>query len=252
MCSAAARARADALFATDFKNTTGQVVNDYHIKLEADKKFKVSDAFSLGLGPAPSTGFPDVSITGNNSTAVTLNFSGATLNPGDSTWVAALQGWFAKGPPPGLTVTESWWTVGGIRVHPPKASLGGLLLTPESDGIQTASWNVERITLYDSLAGTYVVGHEWSEAQTGIAAPTNSSGETLFYSTATFVSPTEIPLDQLNLNLGGFGQESPISSLRPTPEPSALILGLLGGLAVLLEHEYQFSFWTWARRGHAT
>ena len=86
----------------------------------------------------------------------------------------------------------------------------------------SSEWLIVRVTDYD--ANHDVIGHNWTEQQASGFTLTGNPGVNLDVSYATMISPTEIPLDQLNENLVGFGPESPIMTLSATPEPSSLVL----------------------------
>jgi hypothetical protein len=89
-----------------------------------------------------------------------------------------------------------------------------------------------RVTLYNSL--DQVVGHEWAEAMASNFGLSNQLNQSINFSYATMLSPTEIPLDGLNEGLQGFGPESPIKTLNGQPEPSSLVLGGIALTCVLV------------------
>jgi hypothetical protein len=157
-----------------------------------------------------------IQISGNGTTSVAVTFSGTTFNANDWTHV----GIFGTG---NARITDSFWTINGVPVFSNDGHMPGVAFTGTS-----TSWLIVRVTIYDALNN--VIGHEWAEEQ-ATADSLTGSGVPLFVSTATMLSSTQIPLDQLNENLGGFGPESPITPLPSLPEPSSLALagaGLLG------------------------
>jgi hypothetical protein len=200
-----------AFMNTDFQNTTGNMANDYHLKLVSNAPITVFDTYEHG-GNANVT-FNAPKINGNGSNSVTLDWSGATVNNKDITHV----GFAAYGM---AEVAESYWTVGGLELHP---RIG--FLTAVFSGA-TTDFLVERILLFSDLSGTELIGTIWWEDQAMAVTNYNFSGVVAFASVSTARFSTEIPLEDLNESLTGFGSESAIQQYTPSavPEPASLLL----------------------------
>jgi hypothetical protein len=167
--------------------------------------------------------FPaNITVSGNGTQQVTVTFSGQTFPAGYWTHVGV--GTLGNND---IHIAESHWSENGAPAGGMAGAVPGVKFLGAS-----ASWTVERVALYD--ATNNVIGHEWAEAQGSgpVITPTDVG---LYYSTATLISPTQIPLDQLNNSLGGFGPESPIQFLPPAsaPAPPTLVLACVGGLCLL-------------------
>jgi hypothetical protein len=192
---------------TDFTNTTGSVVNDYHLKLISPNPININYTYRFGGDVA----FNSPIIAGNSSNTVSLDFSGSTVNNGQTVHV----GFYAPGNYD-IRVSESYWTFGGLKVDT------FAMPTTYFEGTST-DFLVVRVSLYDDINGTNQVGTMWWESQSNSAKVTSYVSETLYYSTATARFASEVPLEDLNESLTGFGPESNIAIL-PVPEPSTMLL----------------------------
>jgi hypothetical protein len=180
------------------------------------------DVSSNGTITQQSNGDPvtNITVSNNDTSKVTVTFTGTTFNAGDWTHIGV------NGTGSSVHVEDSWWSTSGTE----SSSIDGHQPGVTFQGTST-NWEIVRVTLYDPQDN--VIGHEWVEQQATGFVLTGSSVP-LDVSTATMISPTEIPLDQLNGNLTGFGPESGIMTLSAMPEPSALILASVGFLGVLI------------------
>ncbi len=171
---------------------------------------------SNGTITNPSTGMTvtNISISGNDSTHVTVTYTGTTFNQNDWTHVGLV------GMGNGVTISNSYWSVNGTSVNSGPGHQAGV-------GFKGTSSNFLLVRVTDYDANNNVIGHEWAEQQATGYALTGSTVP-LRVSMATMESPTEIPINQLNGDLTGFGPESPITTLNAVPEPSSLILVSLG------------------------
>jgi hypothetical protein len=187
--------------------------------------------------PPPTTPYNLIQVSGNDSTRVMVTFhtdptsSQPVIPAGDWTHV----GIFGSGRG---RMVDSFWTSNGVPVNSSQGHMPGVVFQGSS-----SNWLVERVTLYDAFGNP--IGHEWVEDQaTGFSLV--GSGVDLYYSTATLISPTEIPLDQLNNELPGFGPESPVQVLAASvPEPASVLLLGVGASGLFV--------YGWRRRkaGHA-
>jgi hypothetical protein len=211
--------RAEIIFNARLRNTTGNVVNDYHVKLRADQNIDLSGIGSTGpLGAGP--------VTGNGTREVTASWSGGTVNQGQECSFS-LNTAMGAGTPNGLTVAESWWTLGGIKVV---SATSGRLGSAMFDGTSgSGDWVVARIMLYDSLSGANQIGTEWVEGRADSAVISNQTSDGPIFASWAFNTPGAfIPVQDLNDSLGGFGPPTPIQFLAPVPEPSTFVLGTAG------------------------
>ena len=176
---------------------------------------------SNGTITNPSTGLTvtNITISGNDSTHVTLTYTGTTFNQNDWTHVGL------GGMGSGVTISNSFWSDNGSQVQSSAGHQPGITFKGTS-----STFMLVRVTDYDT--NNNVIGHEWAEQQ---SASFKLMGTTvpLHVSMATMTSPTEVPLVQLNGSLTGFGPESPIMSLGAVPEPSSGILAAVALLAML-------------------
>lgn len=198
---------ADAiLMNTHFTNTTGNVANDYHLKLVSPNPINISNTYCFGGDVV----FNEPTITGNGSTDVSLDFAGSTVNSGQTVHV----GFYAPGNFD-IRVAESFWTSGDLEVLP---RIG--MKSAAFDGT-TNDFLIERISLYDDLAGTNLIGTMWWEDLGASVINRNLTTQPVFASYAYLRSPTMIPLEDLNYSLTGFGPESPIHYNAPFPNQRA-------------------------------
>jgi hypothetical protein len=181
-------------------------------------------------GTVTSNGSPvtNITVTGNGTDQVTVNYSGTTFSEGQWTHV----GIRGTGTTDAM-IQNAYWSINGTPVD----SIDGHQAGVDFSGT-SSQWMVVRVTDYDSMGN--VIGHNWSEAQAGGFSLVGNPGVNLYVSYATLLSPTEIPLDQLNESLTGFGQESSIFTLSAVPEPSSLVLASVGSLGLMA--------YTWCRR----
>jgi hypothetical protein len=176
---------------------------------------------SNGTISDPTTGkiVTNITISGNDSTHVTLTYTGTTFNQNDWTHVGL------GGIGNGVTISNSYWSENGSQVKSSAGHQPGIGFNGTS-----STFILVRITDYDT--NNNVIGHEWAEQQ---SASFRLMGTTvpLHVSMAEMTSPMEIALDNLNANLTGFGPESTIMTLAAVPEPSSLILTVVGLLGML-------------------
>ncbi|MBN1766229.1 MAG: hypothetical protein JW860_13295 [Sedimentisphaerales bacterium] len=191
-------------FNTHFKNTTGSMVNDYHVRLVANEPITVSSTWQSGGDVQFSPGV----VTGNGTKSIEVNWSGATVNQGQTAHCGVSTSTYI----PSLTVTESWWTVGGVKFNPNLND--GLMGNADFDG--GSDYTVARIKLYDDIYGSNLIGTEWIEGPGDLLGISNLSHDgPLYASVATLSSSTEIALEDLNPSLEGFGPDGPIIELLP-------------------------------------
>lgn len=196
------------LMNTHFTNTTGNVANDYHLRLVSGNAINVTNTYEFG----GDVEFSAPTIAGNGSTNVSLDWAGATVNNGQTVHVGFLA--------PGnwdVRVAESYWTVGDLELLP---RIG----MPSAAFVPCADFLVARISLYDDLVGSNLVGRMWWEDQACSVTIGNWTYEPVFASVALASFPSIIPLEELNESLTGFGPDSPIEYFAPIPEPASLLL----------------------------
>jgi len=207
----------------DIANTTGQTVNDYEIQLSLPGgSIYVSDVYmSTAHNGQPGAAFTMDTIANNGSGLVTIEFSGATLLPGQWTHVGA-EGTSSS---PAVVQTLAEWTFNGAPVGP--NGLSGKLLDLPSGNANDSNFETARVTFYDAPAIGNVIGHEWIEVNGNGPQDVqlvNSNPIPLYGSVAYLNSPTLIPLDQLNETLGGFGADGNIMTFSAVPEPASLFM----------------------------
>ncbi|MEF8731795.1 MAG: PEP-CTERM sorting domain-containing protein [Candidatus Accumulibacter meliphilus] len=206
-------------FNTDIYNTTGSVANDYHIKLHANSNISVSNHWEHGGDVA----FPTFGSSGTGSPNVNLDWSGATVNQGQSVHVGAA-GSFGTS----VEITESWWTFGGIKLTTQPTNTQASASFDGTGSLYQIAW----VDLFDSSLN--LIGTEWIE-ETGSTFPTiyNAGTDPIYVSYAFMTSTTLIPIENLNASLGrsNFGQFTPITEISGIPEPASLSLiaaGVIG------------------------
>jgi hypothetical protein len=228
--------------------------NDYHVVYTASTAFTVGQIFvgpsdNHSISPGDRNSFPpgtptqgaflevssngtvtyngspisNITVSGNGTDQVTVNYSGTSFSEGQWTHV----GIRGTGTDHAM-IENAYWTISGVPVD----SIDGHQAGVDFSGT-SSDWSIVRVTDYDSSG--HVIGHNWSEAQAGGFSLVGNPGVDLYVSYATLLSPTEIPLDQLNENLGGFGPESPVITLSGTPEPSSLVLASVGSLCLVAD-----------------
>ena len=207
------------MFNFTLTNNTGNPASDYEVTVTAPTPINKTLTFTMG----GDVSFPTVGTAGQGTNMITLTYSGAMVNNGQSTHVGAA---FTPGTTK-ITVTASSFTFpAAAAVDVPLASAGF-----DEEG----EFHIVEVKNFTSLAGTTLSALEFFEG-TGDSAPLiqNFTGDTTFVSYAYFFSPTEIPLDMLNAaDLTQFDSLpfTPIETLAPVPEPGTLTLlgaGLFG------------------------
>lgn len=205
------------LMNTDFENTTGNVANDYHLKVVSTNPIPIDNTFTSGGDVA----FNAPTVTGAGTTSVSLDFAGATVNPGQTTHVGFLSiGNFD------VKVAESFWTFGGLEILPRIGMASATFTGAASDFL------VARVSLFDDLAGSNLIGTMWWEDQASSATINNFTTEPVYASIAFARFSNMIPLENLNESLTGFGTESGIQFLAPIPEPETYAM-LMAGLGLI-------------------
>jgi PEP-CTERM motif len=162
----------------------------------------------------------NIVVSGNGTDKVEVTYSGTTFSAGQSAHV----GIFGTGGS-NATIANAYWTINGKPVNSLDGHQAGVKFTGTS-----SEYLLVRVTDYNS--SHQVIGHNWTEAQATGFTLVGNPGVNLNVSYATMLSPTEIPLNQLNESLTGFGSESSIMTLSSTPEPSSMVLAALGMLGV--------------------
>lgn len=211
-------------FNADYHNTTGRTENDFHVLIQGDGLYQSLTTYEGGQVP-----FPKVEISYGNGTAE-ISWSGASVMPGQVTHVGVAG--------PAFTIVDSWWTIDGQRDKP--NPYYGTLLTPYFSA--SDFFTVVRVSLFDDPLGTHQIGTDWAEGFGEFSSLANETPDgPVFASYATLFSPTEIPLQDLNSSLTGFGPESQIMSYQAmgTPEPGTLVLlgSTMAGLGRLLRRK---------------
>lgn len=115
-------------------------------------------------------------VAGNGTNRVTVTFTGATFSAGESTHV----GFAETGS--GARIADSYWSNNGA----PATGMDGRMPGIQFSGT-SSSWLIERVTLYDSLAGNNIIGHEWVEDQATSAVLKGNPSSGLYYSTAAMI-----------------------------------------------------------------
>ena len=198
---------------TDFINTTGNVANDYHLKLVCPTPITIDSTFQSG----GQVVFDPPTITGNGTNTVSLDFAGATVNNGETTHIG-----FADIGNFDIKVAESFWTFGGIEILPRLA-----MATATFNGA-AGDFLVARISLYDDMLGSNLIGMMWWEEQAAMADIYNYTTESMYASVSFGRFQDMIQLEDLNESLTGFGPESQIQFYAGVPEPMSLLLTAIG------------------------
>ena len=173
----------------------------------------------------------NITVSGNATDQVTVTYSGTTFSQGQWTHVG-IRGTGTTH----ATIENAYWTINGVPVN----SIDGHQAGVDFSGT-SSEWLIVRLTDYGAMGD--VIGHNWSEAQASGFTLVGNPGVDLYVSYATMLSSSEIPLDQLNEGLTGFGAESPVMTLSGTPEPSSLVLASIGSLGLVA--------YAWGRRRRA-
>jgi hypothetical protein len=200
-------------FNSDFVNTTGSLLNDYHVKMVSTAPITISSTWQTG----GNVQFNPGTVSGNGTNTVTIDWSGATVNQGQTTHVGASTAAFD----PNIKIVESWWTVGGVKF----TTTGNQASANFTGG---ANFAVARISIFNDSLGTTLLGTEWMEGPGNFQNVQNQTTDgPLFVKVALLTSTTVIPLQNLNFSLTGFGADSAVQTLPPVPEPaSAVALGV--------------------------
>ncbi len=197
-------------FNTLLPNTTGNIVNDYHMKYVHTKPMTVQSIYNCCEPPSVSwVKFPTAVPAGSGSNTVTLDWSGATLNNGEQTHIGAYITWDDGGEP---VITENYWTFGGTEVVPRP-----VVLDPSWSSGNGGGYSILRYELLDTSTST-TLSVNWQEMDGGPGpyTLTNNSTRTVTVSgLSTRRVSRPIPGDQLNVALGGFGDPLPDFVLAP-------------------------------------
>lgn len=210
LLTALSPAGATIVFNTDLHNTTGLVVDDYHVKLVANGPINITNTYEHG----GNVEFPNAQshggVQGSGTNSVTINWSGTTVNPGDTVHVGA----FAYPAPSDVRIVESWWTLGGARVS---AGTDGLLASARFNGVEGDDiWTVVQVNLFADPGGTDFIGTIWLEGEGTTAEVFNGTCEFPIFASWSFRDPgPQVALDDLNPELQGFGPWTPVVELDP-------------------------------------
>ena len=207
-------------FNTDLVNTTGSVLNDYHVKLVSTAPITISDTFQSGGDVVFNSGV----VNGNGTNSVTIDWSGATVNQGQTSHVGAATAAYD----PSIIIQESWWTFGGVKFVPNTGT--------QATGFFSGGsfFTVARISIFDSPGATTLLGTEWMQGAGNLLNVANRTSDgPIYVKVATRTSQNAIPLSDLNFSLTGFGPDSPVLQLSPVPEPSSLLTFGVGMLCLV-------------------
>ncbi|HBL27154.1 MAG TPA: hypothetical protein DD490_10000 [Acidobacteria bacterium] len=202
------------LMNADIVNTTGSVANDYHVKLESPngKPINVGSTFEAGGNVMFNDALSSGGVSGNGTSSVTINWSGATVNQGQTVHVGAYA-------PEDFIIRESWWTFGGVPLVPAKTT--GKLASAKFNNVNQ-QWVVVQIALWSDIRGTRNLGHEWIEGN-GTGAYIFNATCAPIYASWSFRRPsdTQVPLEDLNPALSGFDTWTEIVELPAAGVPCA-------------------------------
>lgn len=210
LLTALSPAGAAILFNADIHNTTGLVVDDYHVKLVANGPINVTNTYEHGGNVAFDDALSGGGVSGNGTNSVTINWSGATVNPGDTVHVGAS----GHPAPSDVRIVESWWTLGGARVS---AGTDGLLASARFNGVAgDPTWVVVQVRLFADPDGDDPIGTIWLEGEGTSAEVFNGTCEFPIFASWSFREPgPQVALDDLNPELEGFGPWTPVVQLDP-------------------------------------
>jgi hypothetical protein len=227
---------ADVLFNAHLTNTTGNVADDYHVKMTASQNINITSTFEAG----GDVMFPDAlgggGVQGNGTTSVTINWTGATVNQNQTAHFGAGSG-VGGGTPNGFQITESWWTFGGAKLVPADSASGRLCSANFNGVAGSGDWVVVKIELFDSPTSSTPIGTEWIEGRGTSAHIINWTSDGPIFARWAFNTPsaTQIPIADLNPSLTGFGDFGPMVVLEPIEvAPSLTPYGLLVLLLLLI------------------
>jgi hypothetical protein len=203
-------------FNPEIPNRTNSPANDWHIRFRGTQPISVTRRWLVGQVP-----FTKATITGNQTTDVTINYSGATVNPGQSTHAGA--DLLTDGD---LTIIEDWWTLDGVRVTGSQGLASYRCLGDQN------KWIVAKTELYSAEVNGTLLGTEWAECRGTDIQVINAMGGTIWGRTARLPPcSTEVTLDRLNASLAGFGPFGPVAvipSSYPVPATTGIWVALLG------------------------
>jgi hypothetical protein len=205
----------------DYNNRNGLSANDYHLKLHSSSPINIDDTY-MGA-------YPNLLISGAGTNNVELNFSGHSVAPGGQMHIG-----YTASSNDAIAVTESYWTTDNDPTP--------FLPLPAKSvffGLASIDYLVERITMYDDVFGTNVIGTMWWQYRAAYVTNWNWTPYPIYISWAFLRSPVAIGLPSLNSSLQGFGPESPILEIAPVPEidpaTGSSALSLVAGVLAMIE-----------------
>lgn len=209
----------------DFFNTTGNLANDFHIE------FVSATAITVGsqcCRSSPTGTFPAATTSGGGTKNVTYDWSGLTVNSTEKIHV----GYNITSSSP-IQIKRSFWTLGGFEVLPHKHSAS----TNVSGG--GTDYVVARVTLYDDLAGTNVLGHQFVQ-DLGTTTEVSNGGEAGFFASSAEISQGPTPIPEVDLNTDNTSLAPALDAVEGPiqffPPPPALVpaLSLQGTIVFLI------------------
>jgi hypothetical protein len=219
---------------------------DVHVRLSSSQPFSVPQIFSQGVNnpfaQVPLQPGTITTITGTNDVEIDWKtFPSQSVGPGQEVHVGFVvnENCSRPGCQVPVAVTQSFWTPDNIPTTG--------LVTPTTiiPPIESTSWQVDRVTLGDLAMGpegphlvpTATMWYEREGAQDTTFL--NFTSTAVYGTIATAVFADEVPLDDLNPLLSGFGPDSAVQLFAPVPEPTSWSL-FCTGLAALMFGKFWF------------